>query len=86
MEKRIRDLIVARLGPDSEVRFDQDTGMDRVYGTVISDRFDGLVQSQRQRLLWDTLREGLNPDELSNIGLLLTVSPAEYHAILDEAA
>jgi acid stress-induced BolA-like protein IbaG/YrbA len=44
---------------------------------VIADRFSGMDQVDRQRLVWTTLRHVLAPEQLLHVGLLMTLTPAE---------
>lgn len=53
----------------------------RIAGAVIAERFTGLEQVERQRLVWRTLREHLAEDFLLNVGLLMTMTPAEAAAV-----
>lgn len=49
----------------------------RVSGLVVSARFAGQSQIERQRALWDGLRERLPADMLSGVTSILTMTPEE---------
>jgi acid stress-induced BolA-like protein IbaG/YrbA len=53
----------------------------RVGGVVVSARFSGIDQVDRQRLVWGALRQGLDPEQLLAIGLLMTLTPSEFNAV-----
>ena len=83
-EQTLVDLVKARL-PGCQVL---DVGRPRAYarlgGVVAWSGFRGKGQIDRQRLLWDALRQELDDDELLQIGLILTVTPEQLEALNEE--
>jgi len=83
LTEKVRSIITATFG-DAKIH---DLGIDangygRVTGVIVSPGFEGQTHLWRQDRLWDALKEGLSPDELRRVSLLMTVSPSEYEAIL----
>ena len=76
MEERLT-AVLHQLGFDpAEIRIEA-TGTGRVGGVVVSDRFTGQTQTERQQWLWGSLRQLMGSAELANIVALLTMTPAE---------
>jgi hypothetical protein len=49
----------------------------RVTGWVAAKAFDGLDDRDRQVLLWGVLEAALEPEELNDLGPIVTLSPVE---------
>lgn len=49
----------------------------RIGGYIISDSFEELPQLERQRKIWDFLKQSLDRDKQLGIISLLTLTPAE---------
>jgi stress-induced morphogen len=64
---------------DDEFRLEL-TQSGKVGGHIISEKFHGKSQTNRQDMLWHELPKHLSQEELSNIVALLTVTPAEVGA------
>jgi len=63
--------------PDVVDALDDVEGSHRVTGVVISKAFNGLSHETRQQRLWNVLKKTLTQDELSDIGPIATLTPAE---------
>jgi acid stress-induced BolA-like protein IbaG/YrbA len=50
----------------------------KVLGLIVSSRFEGLDDEQRQDLIWDLLRGRLDAREQTRITALLTLTPEEH--------
>lgn len=50
---------------------------DRVFGFIVSPAFEGLDHHERQARLRKVLHDDLSEDELSAIGPIVTMTPAE---------
>jgi hypothetical protein len=59
-----------------EVEFET-TGTQRVGGVLIWEGFTGLQQIERQRRVWEVIRNALAPDEQLQVAALLTLTPEE---------
>jgi hypothetical protein len=55
----------------------------RLSGSVIDDRFVGLGDLQRQRLIWDALQTGFGPDAARFVGTLLAYTNSEWNMPLE---
>ena len=55
----------------------EDAGEGKVAGYVVSTKFKGKTQAQRQELIWDGLRRKLSPKDLVKIVAILTMTPRE---------
>lgn len=55
----------------------EENAQGRVVGTVISNKFYGLSQTDRQRVTWGKLEEHLSKKQRDKIVLLLTFTPLE---------
>jgi stress-induced morphogen len=53
------------------------SGPGKVAGFLIWPDFAGMEQIKRQEALWKVLKRELNPDELSQITAILTMTPEE---------
>jgi hypothetical protein len=66
-----------RQWPDVVDALDEVRGSQRVTGVIISREFEKLGHDARQRKLWRILNKALTSDELSQVGPIATLSPAE---------
>jgi len=71
--------------PGSGVELEETVPGIKVGGALVSPQFVGMEQIDRQRLLWDVLREDLSAEELSHLGTFLTFNPYEVE-IMQEMA
>lgn len=79
MEERLRE-VLRRLGyENSEIQLEQ-AGGGKVGGVLVSSRFAGSSQEERQNDLWHGLRKEMRPDELIRIVAIMTMTPEEIAA------
>lgn len=71
--------------PGSGVELEETVPGIKIGGALVSPQFVGIEQIERQRLLWDALRQELSQEELSHLGTFLTFNPYEVE-IMQEAA
>ncbi len=57
----VRDTLQRAFGPNAAIRTDEGEG-GQVYVRIVSDRFDGMSDTMKQDLIWDTLRQEMGPD------------------------
>ena len=76
MEERIRQALLAAGFADDEIQLET-TATGRVGGFIIASRFDGMSQLDRQEMLWNELKNYLDPATLASIVSLLTMTPDE---------
>lgn len=95
--EEVRSSIRNWLGDDSIVEVSRDDPGGRITGWIMHPRFTGLSHSDRQAWLWNGSGEageltpwkglkGTFQARSSQIGLILTYSPAEYENAFDESA
>ncbi len=80
VEKVLKDAFVdafVDLGPVGQ------TG--RVSGVVVSDEFQELDYRERQALVWDALKSGLQ-DDIVNISTIIAFTKDEYNDMLPESS
>ena len=65
--------------------FEYDEGIGRFVGDVVNHEFRGVTVSERQRWVWDRLREAFG-EESQEVSLILTYSPEEWEEVGDRAA
>ena len=75
---RLKNVLLELGYTEDELRLDQAEG--KVGGVVVSRRFAGRSQEQRQQDLWTALEERMNPEELQDIVALMTMTPEEIAA------
>jgi hypothetical protein len=63
--------------PGAEVTHEQ-IRRDRYRFEIISDEFNDLGHPECQRIVWDVADATLSKGELLNIGMILTIAPADY--------
>ena len=79
MEERLR-IALRRLGyDDAEVQLES-AGGGMVGGVLVSEKFVGLSQEDRQKQLWDGLQHQLQADDLTQIVAIMTMTPQEIAA------
>ncbi len=57
----------------------------KVSGSVVSDFFRGMTDSERQRRIWDALDAEFGPNSTKLVGTLLAYSDTEWYVDLDGA-
>jgi acid stress-induced BolA-like protein IbaG/YrbA len=72
--------ILERQFPGARVDIEETVPGRKVGGEVISELFDDLDQVDRQSAVWDTLRSNLNKEQLSQVGVILTLTPFEIQS------
>jgi len=81
---RLKAILAAKL-PGVVIReLKRAPGNGHIGGVLIWPQFRGRPQIDRQDELWQALRKELHPDELLQVGLLLTVTPEEFEAITED--
>ncbi|HTQ08561.1 MAG TPA: hypothetical protein VMI31_00675 [Fimbriimonadaceae bacterium] len=65
--------------------FEYDSGIQKFVGDVVSHEFRGVAVPERQRWVWDRLREVFG-DESQEVSLVLTYSPEEWAEVGERAA
>ena len=85
LEQAIGEALVADF-PGVEVRFDPYPGFGKLHATIIWSKFEDQSIMQRQRWVWDSLRQNLTEEQRLATGFLVTVTPAEINAMLEVAA
>jgi acid stress-induced BolA-like protein IbaG/YrbA len=79
MEERLRE-VLRKLGfAEAEVQLEQ-AGGGKVGGVLVSSRFAGHSQEDRQSKLWQDLRAQMKPEELVQIVALMTMTREEIAA------
>jgi acid stress-induced BolA-like protein IbaG/YrbA len=76
MEEEVR-LALSQAGFTSDDIYLEETPSGNIGGYVVSDRFDGQSQIERQESLWGELRLRVSPETLHHIVSILTMTPAE---------
>ena len=79
MEEHLKHVLRALGFEDAEMRLDQSES-GRVGGVLVSKRFAGKSQEERQNELWSGLNAKLRPEELTQIVAILTMTPEEIAA------
>jgi len=79
MEEHLKEVLRALGFSDAEVQL-ENTGGGKVGGVLISKRFAGHSQEDRQQVLWDELRKQMRPEELVQIVAIMTMTPEEIAA------
>ena len=72
--------------PGSGIELEETVPGIKIGGALISPQFVGMEQIDRQRLLWNALREDLSTEELSHLGTFLTFNPYEVEIMQEVAA
>jgi acid stress-induced BolA-like protein IbaG/YrbA len=72
--------------PGSGVEIEETVPGLKIGGALISPKFVGMEQIDRQRLLWSVLKENLSKEELSHLGTFLTFNPYEVEVMQEMAA
>lgn len=75
LNDRVRELIAEHFA-GAEIRLEDDNPT-RCVGMMVWTGFSGVEQVDRQRRLAAVLREGLRPEDLVNVGVILTMTPDE---------
>lgn len=79
--------IVQSYLPGAKVELDEIPLAEKIGGNIIWDGFSTMGTADRRKHLWNILRKYIQPTEdIQLIGLLIPLSPAEHHALLDLAA
>lgn len=61
MSVKVRNTLQKAFGPNAAIRTDEGEG-GQVYVRLVSDRFDGVSDTVKQDLIWDTLRQEMGPN------------------------
>jgi acid stress-induced BolA-like protein IbaG/YrbA len=76
-------LMQRTIDANAVVRF-EDVSPVRFVGYVVSHRFEGMSEHERQALVWDAVRKEFDYADFEPLALVLTITPAEYQAISTE--
>ena len=79
MEQEILDALRAQF-PDVQGGITLESATDRYNGYLLSEGFQGLSFVERQRRVFNILREVVGP-ETQHISMLFTYTPAEYEQL-----
>jgi acid stress-induced BolA-like protein IbaG/YrbA len=79
MEERLKEILLELGFEDAEVQLEH-AGNGRVGGVLVSPRFAGQSQEERQAKLWRGLRQHLGSEELEQIVAIMTMTPDEIAA------
>jgi stress-induced morphogen len=61
MSAKTRAILSKTFGPNAAIRTDEGEG-GTVFVRIVSDKFDGVSESDKQQVIWDVLRGELNKD------------------------
>ena len=67
--------------PDVKGDIALESSTDRYNGHILSDRFQGLSFLERQKRVFDILRDALG-EKTQSISMLFTYTPSEYESLL----
>lgn len=79
MEEHLREALRVLGFAEAEVQLER-AGGGKVGGVLVSRKFAGKSQEERQDELWAALRAKLPPDELVQIVAIMTMTPEEIAA------
>ena len=77
-EELVKDCVRAAFDDAEFANFGLVKPLGKVGGVVMSHRFEGMDQVERQTALWQALRDRFAGDELRNISLIMTFTPDEF--------
>ena len=81
MEERLRAILLHHFR-GARVELERALGGTRIGGVLVWNGFARKKQLSRQRELWDVLRHELPPEDLLQVGLVLTVTEEEQDLIV----
>lgn len=79
---RVRE-ILERNFSNADINLDRSSGTERLSGYIIWSGFNKVEQLDRQRLIYNTLRDELQADA-AKISIILAYSPEEWEAMHEE--
>lgn len=62
--------------PGAQITHERIRG-DRYRFIIVWDQFDDMGHPERQRIVWDTADAALAKSDLLNVGMIITIGPAE---------
>jgi acid stress-induced BolA-like protein IbaG/YrbA len=74
-EQKVRNILRLQFKGEG-IQFHHDPG-ERIYGFIISEKFEGLDFLTRHEMIWSVLRSHLTPEEQQQIIGFLEYTPAE---------
>jgi acid stress-induced BolA-like protein IbaG/YrbA len=77
-KERLEQVLSKRLDlrdPDFRLR----KSGSRILGNIISQTFKGKRDHVRQEMIWDALEAELDPEYITQVGMLLAYTPDEWH-------
>jgi hypothetical protein len=72
--EKIQALLTRAFPSPDKVRLDEDDG---IYGTITSNRFEGMETIDRIHIIWDILDHGLTAEERRQILMVIPATPEE---------
>jgi stress-induced morphogen len=80
--RKLQTLLSAELSL-TEPEFHLERWGNRVSGSIVAPEFQGMRDSERQRIIWDALEKHFGKDLPGMIGMLLAFSPEEWNIDLE---
>lgn len=78
--------VLEKLGfEESEIDLEE-SGSGKIGGFIVSKKFEGMSQLERQNYIWDQLEKELNEEQHKRIRLILALTPEESDEAESEAA
>ncbi len=69
--------------PEGDAFLEYRKGSRKVAGYLVWQGFDSLDHLDRQKKMWEILRNRLGPDDAARISFIFTYTPREYHAMME---
>lgn len=93
--QQVKKALQEWLGKNGSVELEQESSEDRITGWIVHPQFAGVSRAVRQSWLWDGFEQsgelsswpglrGTFREQSTQIGLVLTFSPAEYDSAFGE--
>ena len=79
LKRKIKEAVLTTVGGTVEI---EDTPVGNVHVYVTSEKFAGLSESGRDRLLWPVFEESLSVDEFLRISVCVLSTPEEAPAAI----
>ena len=77
-KSKLEEVLKRRLKlDDAQFRFER--AGSRIVGDIVSKKFTGKRDHERQELIWDALEAEWGPDCVQQVGMLLAYTPDEWH-------
>ena len=66
--------------------FPADSGKYQYFGSLVSPDFEGLIEGQRQRLIWDSILKRLSDFDQTRVAFIYTDAPSELPEAISPAS